>query len=557
MKHYDVVMIHPPAVYDFRRRPMFPGALGPSVEAVQFTKVPIGMLSAAEYLDRHGYKVILDNLGDRMVTVPGFDVEAHLKQYSADIFAVGLHFQQHAQGAMEIARLCKTLHPGSLVIMGGLTATCFHEEIIEKYDFVDGIVRAEAEKPLLELVRGVEKHGRLAGTPNLTFRTESGEILAMPLMPASLNLDEFEYTRFDLLEPRTSIFPKDSCDRYALEVCRGCAYNCAICGGSAYTYQKYLGMRKPAFRSPAKIVRDMKQLNEHGIFFIGLFQDSRMAGRKYRRELIETMIRERPRFERLSLDLLVPADEEFIRDISRIGRKIILHLCPDTGCERVRKQLGRHYSNEKLLETVKLCHRYHIPVTNFFSVGLAGETEADIRETWRIWEQLNELDRKAVEQGRFDDIYGTVPIGGPILGPIVLDPGSRAFDDPEKYGYKLRYQNLEEYIEGLSRPSWDQWLNYETKLLDRNAILELIYQSLEFTIDQKEMFGFYSESQAGFERVLLEMDRAIVQEMDRLLRIENLREREYRIISIRNNLEHFLATRKLDIPDEKIERAGT
>ena len=51
MTNYDVVIIHPPAVYDFRKKPIFPGALGSTVEQVQFNKVPIGMLSLAEYLE--------------------------------------------------------------------------------------------------------------------------------------------------------------------------------------------------------------------------------------------------------------------------------------------------------------------------------------------------------------------------------------------------------------------------------------------------------------------------------------------------------------------------
>ena len=60
MPKYDVILIHPPAFYDFRRRPIFPGVTGGSVAQVQFTKVPIGMLSLAEYLDRHGYRVSHD-----------------------------------------------------------------------------------------------------------------------------------------------------------------------------------------------------------------------------------------------------------------------------------------------------------------------------------------------------------------------------------------------------------------------------------------------------------------------------------------------------------------
>ncbi len=537
MANYDVVLIHPPAVYDFRRKPLFPGALGRTVEGVQFSKVPIGMLSIAEYLDRHGFKVIVDNLGDRMASIAGFDVEQHLKEYSASIYAVGLHFQQHSQGAIEIARLCKRLHPAALLVMGGLTATRFHEEIITKYDFVDAVVRGEAEKPLLELVRAYEAHGKLTPTPNLTYRGDGGEVCGTPLMEASRDLDEFEYIRFDLLAPQTSIYAPDACNRWSLEVCRGCTYNCSICGGSAYSYKKYLGMGRPAFRSPARIVADMKRLNEMNVRFIGLYQDPRMAGKEYCRELFATLIKEKPDIERLSLDLLIPADEAFIREVARIGRRVILHLCPDTGSDKVRKKLGRHYSSAQLLETVKLCLKYRIPVTNFFSVGLAGETAADVKATWELWAQLDALNHEAQAQGRFGDISDSVPIGGQVLGPIVLDPGSPAFDAPEKYGYKLLYPTLEEYIQGLSQPVWNQWLNYETEQFDRSAIVEWIFQSIEFTIDQRERYGFYTPAEAHYERCRVEADRVIVSEMEKIMKLENLRERNSRIISMRRNLD--------------------
>jgi hypothetical protein len=62
---YDVLLIHPPAIYDFRKKPLFPGTLGATVEHIQLIKPPLGMLSMADYLDRHGYKVMVDNLADR------------------------------------------------------------------------------------------------------------------------------------------------------------------------------------------------------------------------------------------------------------------------------------------------------------------------------------------------------------------------------------------------------------------------------------------------------------------------------------------------------------
>ncbi len=539
MSKYDIILFHPPAIYDFRSRPMFPGMLGRTVEGLQFSKVPIGMLSIAEYLDRHGYRVVLDNLGDRMINSPDFDVDRHIRESEAGIFGISLHFQQHSQGALEIARLCKKHHPNAVVVVGGLTATRFHDEIIEKYEFIDAVIRAEAEKPFLRMVRAYEKTGQLGVTPNLTCRDSHGKVHVTPLMPASVDLDEFEYTRFDLLDPKTSVYPADSVSRYSLEVCRGCVHNCSICGGSAYTYKKYLNMAKPSFRSPGKIAADMKKLNDQGITFIGLFQDPRMAGRAYWQELVAALKRERPVLDRLSLDILAPVDEDYIREIRGVAHNIILHFCPNTGSDKVRKRLGRGYTNDQVIHTIKICHEYRIPVTNFFSVGLADESEMDAKKTWDLWRQLDQMEHEAFSKGEFHAIEENVPIGGQILGPIVLDPGSQAFDSPGKYGYRLLYKNLEEYVRGLSEPSWHQWLNYETALMEKKQIVEMIYSSVEFTIEQREKYGFFSQPEAHYERCRIEADRVITKEMEKLSQVpESVKKANY-IASLRRNLDEL------------------
>ncbi len=537
MPVYDVILIHPPAVYDFREKPIFPGALGRDMATVQFNKVPIGMLSIADYLDRHGYQVVVDNLCDRMLTSPGFDVEQHLRALSARVFGIGLSFQQHAPGALAIARLVKELHPDALVIMGGLTATRFHEEIVTKYEFVDAVVRAEAEKPLLQLLRAYETKGRLTPTPNLTYRDDSGAVTVTPLMEASSDLDDFEFTRLDLLDPQTSVHIPGAPSRWSLVVCRGCAYDCAICGGSAYTYKKYFGMPRPAFRSPAKVVSDVQKLIAQNVRFIGLYQDPRVGGRRYWQELVDRFVQEKPVFERLSLDLLAPAGEDFISEVAKIGTNVILHFCPDTGSDQVRGALGRHYTNDDIRATIKACLKYRIPVTNFFSVGLAGETEKEMRETWQLWQELDALNKEAFKSSGMQYIKDAIPAGGQVLGPIVLDPGSRAFDDPAAHGYRLLYEDLERYVEGLSQPTWDQWLNYETSLLDRKSMLDLIYQTMEFVIDQRERDGLYGGSQAFYERCHLHADRVIVNEMESVRALSDPQEREDRAVRMRETLD--------------------
>jgi radical SAM superfamily enzyme YgiQ (UPF0313 family) len=208
---YDAILIHPPAIYDFRKKTLFPGPIGYTVgeSTDQFIIPSIGILSIADYLDRNGYKVLVDNLGERMVADSGFDAEGYIRNLSARVFAVGLHWCVHSQGAIEIARLCKKLHPDATVILGGLTATVFSEEIIRRYEFIDAVIRGEAEKSFLFLMKSLEKHNNIEEVPNLTFRDSEGSIRSNPLMEPNENLDEFEFTRLDLIEPKKAIFSRD------------------------------------------------------------------------------------------------------------------------------------------------------------------------------------------------------------------------------------------------------------------------------------------------------------------------------------------------------------
>jgi radical SAM superfamily enzyme YgiQ (UPF0313 family) len=112
---------------------------------------------------------------------------------------------------------------------------------------------------------------------NLTYRNISGETQINPLMESCSDLDEFEFTRLDLLQPNRAVYPIGTPAHWSIPVCRGCIHNCISCGGSSYSYKKYLGRKKPAFRSPEKIVDDIRKLNTQGINVIFLFQDPRMG----------------------------------------------------------------------------------------------------------------------------------------------------------------------------------------------------------------------------------------------------------------------------------------
>lgn len=532
----DVLLVHPPSIYDFRKRSLFPGPIGFTVgeSTSQFIIPPIGELSIADYLDRHGYRVAVDNLGDRMVRDRDFDVEEHIRRTAARVYGIDLHWCVHAQGAVEVARLCKELHPESLVVMGGLTATRFHDEIVSKYRFVDAVLRGEAEKPFLKLMANLDSSGEIIGSDNMTHRTINGGVKVEPMAMPEVDIDQFEFTRLDLLEPKGAVNNGSIPPHWSLPVCRGCVYNCATCAGSAYSYKKYLGREKPGFRSPERIAEDLQKLSDQGVSLVFLFQDPRMGGRKYQDALISALRKSRSNLESITLELFQPADQDYVRELSRLGVHVTLTMSPESGAEGTRAAHGRGYTNDALLKTVENCQSAGLHLMVFFMVGLAGETRSSMEETWRLWDRIYTAAEGARTPGGETTVIHS-------LGPmILLDPGSMAFDSPEKHGYKLISKSLEDYIKAMSSPSWHQWLSYETEEMDRAAIADLVMDSIERSIEVWEKHGVYSRLEAAKERLrYVDANRLVVQEVERIMKGSDEAKREADLANLRKTLDAY------------------
>jgi B12-binding domain/radical SAM domain protein len=532
MMEHDVILIHPPAIYDFREKAIFPGPIAYTVggSTGQFIMPSIGMLSIADYLDRNGYNVLVDNIGERMVTSPSFDAERYLGDLSAKVYAIGLHWCVHSQGAIEIAKLCKRLHPDAMVVLGGLTATVFHEEIIRKYEFIDAVIRGEAEKPFLSLMRALDQNNELEAVPNLTFRNGTWNIRSTPLMKPADDLDEFEFTRLDLLEPKRAVFTPGMLPGWVIPVSRGCLHNCVSCGGSAYSYRTYLGRERPAFRSPEKIAEDLRKLSQQGVQLVFLCQDPRMGGREYWTRLLTTLQQENIQLSQLTMELFSPAGEEYIKELSKINVPIVLTISPESGVDRVRGAHGRKYSNEALIKTIKLCKKYGVALGSFSMIALANDTPETIRKTWEGWEQICSL-----------NLNGDAPVDYAFGPMILLDPGSLAFDFPSNYGYRLIFKTFEDYVRGMSFPSWHQWISYETNFLNRELITKLTIDSLEYSINLRERCGFYSKSEANIARFcFVEAGRETVNVVNEAMNISDDRERLKRLKAFAGILDHKL-----------------
>ena len=143
--------------------------------------LPMGLLGLADLLERHGFSTQIVHEGVERMEDKTFSLLSYLREKTPRIVALDLHWHPQSYDVIETAKAIKAAFPHTYLVLGGFTASFFHEEILKNFDAVDGIIRGEGEKPLVELTRAVAGgNGDLFSVPNLSWRRK-GRILINPL----------------------------------------------------------------------------------------------------------------------------------------------------------------------------------------------------------------------------------------------------------------------------------------------------------------------------------------------------------------------------------------
>ncbi len=472
----DLVLLHAPSIFDFRSQSLLQGPFADVVPSTgQFEMYPVGLTSIAAYLERNHYNVRIANLAYRMLRSRRFDAEAHLRRLRAPIYGIDLHWLPHVQGALAIAELVKRLHPDAAVLVGGLSASYFHRELAESR-YVDYVLRGDStEEPVRQLLAALRDDTPLEAVENLTFRDANGTVRVNPLtfVPADLDgidVPAYEYVLRSVLKYRNlpDVVPYLEWLRHPTTMvlnARGCTLDCAICGGSKSAYAITSNRRTPAYRSPERLIDDMRTISSFSRSPIFMVHDPRMGGAPRARRFFELLGQARLPNE-LVFELFFPAGDTFFELVQRSAAAWSVEITIESADEELRRINRKFpYPNRQLEDTIAsaLAHGCR-KLDLFFMVGLPHQTPASALETVAFCEHL---------AGRFGNDRRLQFYVAP-LAPF-LDPGSRAFEDAE-LGYRLRFRTLEEYRRALLEPTWADTLSFETEAMTRYDIAATTYR---------------------------------------------------------------------------------
>nr|HID13714.1 TIGR04190 family B12-binding domain/radical SAM domain protein [Anaerolineae bacterium] len=541
MPSADLILLHAPSVYDFRRRATLWGPISDLVPSTPvYDMYPIGFATLTAYLEQAGFRTRIVNLAVRMVRSDRFDAERLISRLNGRAFGIDLHWLPHAHGALEVARLVKRHHPEAPVIFGGYSATYFHIELV-RYSWVDYVLRGDStEEPLRQLMECIVAArtptdvdpAMLAKIPNLTWRDTSGEIHVNPqtYVPSSLDHLAMDYRHMVRSVVRNLDFlnyvPFSHWIDYPLMAAltvRGCTRNCSYCGGSALASRLLSGRTAPAYRSPERLANDLHALyriSRGPVFILG---DLRQAGMDYARRFFRA-VQGHP--GPVMVEIFEPVTREYAKELAAALPDLVVEFSPESHDPAVRHALHKNYSNAEIEQTIEACldagcRRFDL----FFMIGLPQQTTQSVLETVEYCEYL---------LTRFDD-GRLVPFIGP-LAPFV-DPGSLFYEQPDKYGYRILCHTLEEHRQALLAPTWKHILNYETRWMSRDDIAQVTYEAGRRLNALKARFGLVGPEMAAETEERINRAVSLMAQIDHLIERCTPEELEHELLALKPQID--------------------
>lgn len=149
------------------------------------------------------------------------DVAANIYAKQPDVLCFSCYIW-NIEYVLKLASTLKKMLPDSIIIFGGPEVSYSAADTLEKYPFVNAVIRGEGEETFKELT---ENNFAFANVKGITYRND--EIIQNPHREQVQNLDslQFPYTKEDLLKNKGKLIYYESS--------RGCPFGCSYCLSSA------------------------------------------------------------------------------------------------------------------------------------------------------------------------------------------------------------------------------------------------------------------------------------------------------------------------------------
>ncbi|MFX1505615.1 MAG: B12-binding domain-containing radical SAM protein [Promethearchaeota archaeon] len=207
----------------------------------EYLPPPYSLLILAAVVEKELPEVKVKIIDCQAENIDWKKLEERIRKEKPDIVGSGSHATCNAYKTVRTLDLAKQINPEIITVTGGSHFTALDEVTLSQYPSIDLIIRYEAEKALVELLRHFQVNGctldGLERVQGIAFR-KNGEFRRTIDYPplTSEELENFPYPAYHLLPDMNHYhFAMMSDVPYILlEGSRGCTHNCTFCSQSTF-----------------------------------------------------------------------------------------------------------------------------------------------------------------------------------------------------------------------------------------------------------------------------------------------------------------------------------
>lgn len=357
-------------------------------------------------------------------------IEKILSLANKDLIFVGFSVMTvQVKWAYIVSRGIKERKPTINVVWGGVHPSLFPEQTVSDKaidicvvnDCASNIVQIACslrDKTDISKISGIcykEKNEIVKTQPNLAY----DDFTNIPFIDFTI-MEHKIYSRNNNIAIDSSVNNEyKDCIVYPINTALGCGFRCNFC-------INIILKKKYKMRSAEEIVDRIKFLqNEYGANYIHMNDENFFGSKRRTYQFVEMILRDKITIKwrpsvRANYFNNNYINESFVKELEKSGM-VIAVIGAESASQKTLDRLNKGITVEDIYRTVEILSKTKIIPRMSFMVGMPGETEKEIRETYKLAITLKEK----------------YPTFQPAVIPFRLYPGSELYDlAVAEYGYK-------------------------------------------------------------------------------------------------------------------------
>jgi anaerobic magnesium-protoporphyrin IX monomethyl ester cyclase len=391
--------------------------LYPVVSETETVFFPYSLLFLQSQLENDGHSVEIIDLQTGYTAYENYI--KHLKE-KPDFLGISLFCGPGIKLAVNAAKACRHLSPGTVIVWGGVLPSLAPEMILNDAA-ADFIVRFDGEKTFSKLIEEIIKGNLFPDIPNIAWKkynkitlTDQGNLLNLKeILPLNFNkvINEKYIMKNKLLGKRTAtIFSS-----------KGCPYSCSFCYNTVYNRGAWRSFTTDWVINTIESIIKNFSVDSFLILDDDFFVDRNRAVDIFKRTL--SLGYKIKWWAEIRVDQILSMSIEELNEFYKLGLRV-LYIAPESGSNRILRILKKGFSVNDIIKVNEILSNTGIHPVYSFMMGVPSETEEELLKTIDLINLLRDANKNAC----ILQINNYLPYPGTPLYETALHYGLKPFE---------------------------------------------------------------------------------------------------------------------------------